>query len=68
MKKKRNIYLAVVTLITVLCWMAFGVIHTYQKSTITPDVAKAMTPLNPTIDDRVFPELENRAQRTNANP
>ena len=68
MKKKRNIYLAVFTLITVLCWIAFGVIATYRKTTVTPDITKVITPLNPGIDESVFQELEHRTQSASPNP
>ena len=64
MKKKRNIYLAIFTLITLLTWVALTVVQSYQKTTVTPDVVQAMSPLNPNIDESVFPNSEQRASRS----
>jgi len=60
-KKRRNVFLAVFTLLTVFAWVALEIWQTYNTSTITPDVEKAITPLNPTINNKIFSQLSNRS-------
>lgn len=60
MKKKRNIYLAILTLITIIFWVLIGVYQVYNKSTLTVDVVQALTPLDPKIDETVFSVLKDR--------
>jgi hypothetical protein len=64
-KKKRNIYLAILTLITIVLWVGFDVVRAYSASNVTPDVTRAMTPLDPRVDQRVFEELERRHNLVN---
>lgn len=68
MKKRRNIYLAIITLITIILWVVVGVFNSYQQTTVTPDVVKAIAPLDPVIDGSVFNRLENRQESEKVNP
>jgi len=60
MKQKRNIYIAILTLVTIILWVVMGVYNVYNKSTLTPDVTRALTPIDPKVDQSVFASLQTR--------
>lgn len=63
-RKKRNVYLAISILITIIIWVGFDAMRAYNKSSITPDVTKALIPLDPRVDQKIFTELERRHNLT----
>ncbi len=57
---RNNILLAVLTLIMVVAWVGFEIFRTYRTSTTEPDVTKAITPLDPTVDETVLNGIQSR--------
>lgn len=52
--------LAVLTLITVVIWMAVAVYRSLHKSQLTPDVKKQILPLTPSIDLDTMESIKQR--------
>jgi len=57
---RTNIFIAILTLITVLLWAGFEIWRTYSTSTVSTQTAEAIVPLDPTLDETIFAELEKR--------
>lgn len=60
MRNKDFIILAFFTLVTVLLWMFFELLHTANKSTITPVVAEQIKPIVPHFDTKLLLQLKER--------
>ena len=60
MRSKDLVILGVLTLVTVLFWMVTEVLHTSQKSTITPILQQQIKPIVPTFDTQVIKILKER--------
>ena len=54
------IILAVLTFTTVILWTFFEVVHTSQKSTITPIVETQIKPISPSFDMKILKDLKSR--------
>lgn len=57
---RANILIAVLTLITVLAWAGFEIWRAYRTSTVTTETAETIVPLDPTLNEDIFRELEKR--------
>ncbi len=61
MRKNRYwLYVAILTLLTAIIWVTVTTLGNRQKTTITPDVAKAIIPLDPNLDRVVLTKLQSR--------
>lgn len=61
MRKNRYwLYVAILTLLTAIIWVTVTTLGNRQKTTITPDITKAMTPLDTNIDKEVLTKLQLR--------
>lgn len=60
MKNRDFIVLSVLTLATVILWTVFEVVHTLQKSTITPIVQTQIKPIAPNFDIKILKDLKSR--------
>lgn len=61
MKKDRKwLYIAILSLVIAVTWVVISAVSRLRQTTIAPDVEKAMTPLNPKIDQTVFDDLQKR--------
>lgn len=57
---RNNIFLALLTLVMVVVWIGFEIFRTYKTSTIEPDVSVAITPLDPSVDEKVLTDIQSR--------
>ncbi|MBI3980994.1 hypothetical protein HY345_03260 [Candidatus Microgenomates bacterium] len=60
MRSKDLAVLGVLTLMTVVFWMITEVLHTSQKSTISPVLQQQIKPIVPTFDTQVIKILKDR--------
>ena len=60
---RSNVYLAVITLITVIMWAGFEIYRTYSTTTITDKTLESIAPLDPTVDEAVLDELAKRSSQ-----
>ena len=61
---KDALILAILTLITILTWIAFDLYRTLTKTEIPKVLQKQIAPLNPTIPLGILEELETRISFT----
>src|SRR5690348_15448557 len=50
MDKKEIALLLGITAIAVVCWIVFDALHTHAKVAVSPDLQKALEPINTTFD------------------
>ncbi len=50
MSKKQLLIIAIATLITVIGWVVFDIIHIRSNYTVSTDVQQLMEPIDPNID------------------
>jgi len=50
MTKKGYLFVAILTLITVVLWVIFDVLHSQSEVKTPPDIEKLIEPLDPTFD------------------
>ena len=60
MNRKEIVILSVITFLTVLVWIFFGIYHAKKTSTITPAQLKQVVPLTPTFDNDIIRKLKSR--------
>ncbi len=60
MNNRDFIILSVLTLVTVILWTVFEIVHTTQKSTITPVVQTQIKPIAPNFDMKTLKDLKSR--------
>lgn len=56
MTRKEFVAVAIATLITVMAWMIFDIIHARSKVEISPKVKEFTEPINPQFDLEVLNE------------
>lgn len=61
--KRTTVIISILTVIVAILWLISSAFKVSQESTITPELEKIITPLDPTLDSRVF----ERLQQTNVN-
>lgn len=47
---KRTLFIAIITFITAVAWVVFGVIHTRASVKIPPQTEQLIAPLDPNFD------------------
>lgn len=57
---KLNLIVAIITIITVVLWIAGDMYHIYATSTIPQNVAQLLTPFDPTLDKTIFEKLKKK--------
>lgn len=57
---KEMLWVGVITLITVIIWIIYGVYVAFSTPTIDEDVSALFKPLNPTLDQDTLNQLETR--------
>lgn len=57
MDKKSLFIIATITLITIIGWVVFNVIHARAKTEIPPETQKLIEPINPTFDQETIKSL-----------
>ncbi len=63
MKKNHYwLYVAVLTLITAIIWVTVTMLGKQKETTISPEVQKVMTPLDPTLDQSTLTKLQGRTK------
>ena len=60
MNNRDTLIISILTFITIIAWIFFDAYHTYTNSTIPPDVAAQMEPLNINITTEDLNKLKNR--------
>lgn len=65
MKKKQTLnqdilILSILTLITVLTWIAFDVLKTWRKTTVPKVLKEQLAPLNPNFDTETLESLKQK--------
>lgn len=50
MDKKEIVLLLTITAVAVVCWIVFDALHTHAEVAISPDLQKALEPINTTFD------------------
>ena len=61
-KHKQIIFILSFTFVCVVAWICSNIYHIYVTSTIAPDLALQITPIDPTFDLSVIEALRNRAK------
>lgn len=62
MKDRTWLYISLLTLLVAILWIGVSVHSTLRKTTITPDVAEVITPLDPNLDMTVIDSLSQRGR------
>ena len=62
MKRRDILLLLISSVILVVLWVIFSIIHQLVSSTINQSVSQAITPINPTFDVSVINTLKTRVQ------
>lgn len=60
MKRRDILLLLVSSVILVISWIIFSIIHQFMSSTINSTVSQAITPIQPTFDIAVINKLKTR--------
>lgn len=61
MRRDRSwLYIAVLTLLVAIIWTGVTAVANIRKSTVPPDLEKAIEPLNPNIDTKIFTILQKK--------
>ncbi len=64
MKNKRNLLIvSILTVIIAILWLLSSAFKVSSKSTLTPELERIITPLDPTLDMAVFDDLQ-QAERS----
>lgn len=63
MKNKSWLYIAILTLILAITWLAISAFSYFRKSTVPSDAVQASSPLDPTIDMTLINKLQERANK-----
>jgi hypothetical protein len=50
MSRKEFLIIAIATLITIICWVVFDVLHKRSAVTISPEVQTVIEPIDPNFD------------------
>lgn len=62
MTKDRGwLYLAILTLVVALTWVAVSAIIRFRQPTVPKDIEKAAAPLDPNLDAAFFTRLQEKA-------
>lgn len=62
MNRKELAIIAVVILLTVIAWIAFGVYSTRNKLSISQKELRQVVPLTPNFDNEIIKKLSNREE------
>ncbi|OGG26257.1 hypothetical protein A2960_04745 [Candidatus Gottesmanbacteria bacterium RIFCSPLOWO2_01_FULL_39_12b] len=62
MNRKEITILSIITFLTVIAWMAFGIYHARTTSTVTEIQKKQIVPLTPTFDTEIIRQLSKREE------
>jgi hypothetical protein len=62
MNRKEVAILSIITLVTVIFWILFGVIHAKNASVVTTSQTKEVIPLTPKFDNDIIKSLEAREE------
>jgi hypothetical protein len=65
-QKQFLLRIMIFTLVTVMAWVGFGLLHSQTKTTLPPELSKLSTPLNPNLDATVIDKIERKRQITPA--
>jgi cell division protein FtsL len=57
MKGKFFLIIIIFTFITVLIWVAVDIVHSQQKTQITPEIQTLLEPVNPNLDKELINDL-----------
>ena len=60
MKRKDILFLSIATFIVVVVWISSNLYHKWATSTISEDVQKQLTPINPSFDTATIDKLKLR--------
>jgi hypothetical protein len=61
MRLNSRVVITVLTFLVALAWAAAGAISAAQKSTVSPDLERAIAPLSANLDPELFTRLSQRA-------
>lgn len=61
-KNNQNIIIAVVTILTIIIWIAGNLYHISVTSTVPEDIQKTLAPFNPNLDVDFLQSLKNKKQ------
>lgn len=62
MNRKEIFVLSLITFLTVVAWIAFGIYHAKKSSKISEVQLKEITPLSPNFDINLLDELATRQE------
>lgn len=57
MDRKSLFIISIITLITIICWVIFDVIHARAKTEIPPETQKLIEPIDPNFDQQTIDSL-----------
>lgn len=63
MNHKEFAILSIITFLTVIAWIIFGIYHAKTTSTVTSIQLKEIAPLTPTFDNEIIKKLSTREQQ-----
>jgi hypothetical protein len=59
-QKQVLLRIMVFTLVTVMAWVIFGLLHSQTKTTLPPELSALSQPLNPNLDQTVFDKIQQK--------
>lgn len=60
MDRKEIVILSIITFLTVLVWIFFGILNARKTSTVTSVQLQQVVPLTPTFDNDIIRKLKSR--------
>ena len=60
MNRKELYFLALITFLTVVAWIVFGLVHAQNTSTVNDEDLRNIVPLTPYFDNDIINQLNNR--------
>ncbi len=62
MNRKEIVILSLITFLTVIAWITFGIYHAKTSSTLTKSQLTKIIPLTPTFDNDIIKKLNDREE------
>lgn len=62
MNRRELFIIAIITFLTVIAWVGFGVFHARTTSTISQKEKQEVVPLTPTFDNDIIRQLQTREE------
>jgi hypothetical protein len=59
---KGLVYLAILTTVVMISWIAFGIYHNYTTSTINADTGIAIKPIPPQFNKKIIETIKSKKQ------